>query len=100
MAALLIKAADLMEVDSLFGAQCTTMDFHCNSIVCVMAEKGESEQFSIGLPLEALEMIEQGLIPFGLYGKKRATICRALILDMLKQPAVQEHIREGRTKGR
>ncbi|MBV8751625.1 MAG: hypothetical protein JO328_02055 [Hyphomicrobiales bacterium] len=43
-------------------------------------------------------MIENGLIPFGLYGKKRATICRALILDMLKQTAVQEHIREGRTK--
>jgi hypothetical protein len=43
-------------------------------------------------------MIENGLIPFGLYGKKRATICRALILDMLKQPAVQEHVRVGREK--
>ena len=60
----------------------------------------ESPQFSISLPVEAIEMIEVGLIPFGLYGKKRATICRALILDMLKQPAVQEHIREGRAKVR
>ncbi len=64
-----------------------------------MAE-GESEQFSISLPLEAIAMIEDGLIPFGLYGKKRATICRALILDALKQPAVREHIREGREKTR
>jgi hypothetical protein len=60
--------------------------------------EGESPQFSISLPLEAIEMIEAGLIPFGLYGKKRATICRALILDMLKQPAVQEHILAGRNK--
>lgn len=45
-------------------------------------------------------MIEGGLIPFGLYGKKRATICRALILDMLKLPAVQGHVREGRAKAR
>lgn len=58
----------------------------------------DSPQFSISLPLEAIEMIEQGLIPFGLYGKKRATICRALILDALKHSAVQEHIREGRSK--
>jgi len=65
-----------------------------------MAAKREDEspQFSITLPLEAIEMIEEGLIPFGLYGKMRATICRALILDMLKQPAVREHIREGRAK--
>jgi hypothetical protein len=65
-----------------------------------MAARGEAEspQFSISLPLEAVEMIEGGLIPFGLYGKKRATICRTLILDMLKQPAVQEHIRIGRSK--
>ena len=65
-----------------------------------MAKKGTSEspQFSISLPVDAIEMIEEGLIPFGLYGKRRATICSALILDMLKQSAVQEHIREGRTK--
>ena len=58
----------------------------------------ESEQFSISLPNEAVEEIEEGLRYFGLYGKRRATICRALILDMLKQPAVREHIREGRAK--
>ena len=65
-----------------------------------MAKKGKSnsDQFSITLPMDAVEMIEEGLIPFGLYGKRRATICSALILDMLKQPAVQEHIREGRAK--
>ena len=60
----------------------------------------ESPQFSISLPLEAIEMIEAGLKPFGLYGKRRATICRALILDMLKMPAVQEHIQKGRDKSR
>jgi hypothetical protein len=65
-----------------------------------MADKGEADspQFSISLPAEAIEMIEVGLIPFGLYGKKRATICRALILDTLKTPAVQEQIRIGRNK--
>jgi hypothetical protein len=64
-----------------------------------MAEKGESDQISISLPSEAIDMIELGLIPFGLYGKRRATICRALILDMLKSTVVQEHIRLGREKG-
>ena len=58
----------------------------------------DSEQFSITLPRDAIEMVEDGLVPFGLYGKKRATVCSALILDMLKQPAVQEHIREGKDK--
>jgi hypothetical protein len=79
------------------------MGLQCNDIVTALfkvlmaADKGEGEspQFSISLPREAVEMIERGLIPFGLYGKKRAIICRALILDMLKQPAVQEHIRIG-----
>ena len=69
-----------------------------NPLFHVMADTGESPQFSISLPSEALEMIEEGLIPFGLYGKKRASVCRALILDMLKLPAVQEQIRAGRTK--
>ena len=65
-----------------------------------MADKGDADspQFSISLPAEAIEMIEIGLIPFGLYGKKRATVCRALILDMLKTPAVQDQIRIGRNK--
>jgi len=74
------------------------MDFHCNSIVKAMADKDESAQFSISLPLEAVEMIEKGLVPFGIYGKKRATVCRTLILDALKLPSVQGHIREGREK--
>lgn len=63
-----------------------------------MAESDESPQFSISLPTEAIDMIENGLKYFGLYGKKRATICRALILDALKRSEVQEQIREGRRK--
>jgi hypothetical protein len=76
------------------------MEFHCNSIVSTMAEKGDSDtkQFSITLPLDAVEMIENGLIPFGLYGKKLARISASLILDMLKTPAVRGQIREGREK--
>ncbi|MEX2455414.1 MAG: hypothetical protein WD470_11960 [Rhodospirillaceae bacterium] len=58
----------------------------------------DTEQFSITLPKDAIEMIENGLKPFGLYGKKRATICSTLILDMLKTPAVQENIEKGRAK--
>ena len=45
-------------------------------------------------------MIEAGLKHFGLYGKKRATICRSLILNMLKTPAVQDQIQKGREKAR
>lgn len=76
------------------------MEFHCNHILSDMRSKadGDSEQFSITLPVDAIEMIEQGLKPFGLYGKRRATICANLILDALKLPAVQDHIRQGRAK--
>jgi hypothetical protein len=63
-------------------------------------ESQESPQFSITLPVEALEMIENGLKHFGLYGKPRATICRALILDMLKTPVVQDQVQKGRDKAR
>jgi hypothetical protein len=61
---------------SLSDAEDTTMEFHCNSIVFAMPEKGdlETKQFSITLPIDAVEMIENGLIPFGLYGKKLATV--------------------------
>jgi hypothetical protein len=64
------------------------------------AEQGDGEgvQITIRLPPEAVEEIENGLIPFGHYGKRRATICAALILDMLKKPEVRGHIREGRDK--
>jgi hypothetical protein len=71
------------------------MEFHCNSIVSRRIKMaGKTEQFSITLPTEAIEMIEKGLIPFGLYGKKRGTIAATLILDMLKQPNIREIIRE------
>ena len=43
-------------------------------------------------------MIEKGLIPFGLYGTKRATICSTLILDMLKTAEVQANVAKGRAK--
>ncbi len=60
----------------------------------------DSDQFSITLPTDAVEMIEEGLIPFGLYGKKRATVCKTLILDMLKRPEIQENIKQGRAKSK
>jgi len=50
-----------------------------------MAEDDESTQFSISLPSEAVEIIEKNLKPYGLYGKKKATICRNLILERLRQ---------------
>jgi hypothetical protein len=50
-----------------------------------MAEKGESPQFSISLPLEAIDLIEKRLKPYGLHGKMRATICRSLILERLRE---------------
>lgn len=53
---------------------------------------GKTEQFSITLPAEAIDMIEKGLIPFGIYAKKRGTVAAALILDMLKRPEVQDII--------
>jgi len=52
-----------------------------------MAEESESEQISISLPLEAIDYIEKILIPYGHYGKKRATICRNLILERIRQLA-------------
>jgi hypothetical protein len=57
-------------------------------------------QNSFQLPYRSMrwKMIENGLIPFGLYGKRLATISAALILDMLKTPAVRSQIREGREK--
>ena len=62
-------------------------------------EDPETKQLSITLPIDAIEMIEKGLIPFGLYGKKVATVAANLILDALKNPAVRGHIREGRERG-
>jgi hypothetical protein len=79
------------------------MEFHCNSIVSTVPKRGENDdpetkQFSITLPVDAIEMIENGLIPFGIYGKKLATVAATLILDALKTPAVRANIREGREK--
>jgi hypothetical protein len=50
-----------------------------------MAEDDESPQISISLPSEAIAIIEKNIIPYGLYGKKRATVCRNLILERLRQ---------------
>jgi len=65
-----------------------------------MADQDDTEtvQLTIILPAEAIEEIENGLIPFGHYGKRRAKVCAALILDMLKKPEVRGHIEEGRRK--
>jgi len=76
----------------------------CCSIAIPLSGHGwegepETKQFSITLPLDAIEMIENGLIPFGLYGKKLATVAASLILDALKTPAVRGAVREGREKG-
>ena len=59
----------------------------------------ESPQITITLPEEAIEMIDKGLIPFGLYGKKRGSVASSLILDMLKRPEIQEIVREHMRKG-
>lgn len=42
------------------------------------------EQFSISLPIQALDMIEK-LVPIGLYGNSRGEVARALILSRLEQ---------------
>jgi hypothetical protein len=52
-----------------------------------MAEEGESTEFTISLPSEAIDYIEKTLIPYAHYGKKRATICRNLILERIRQLA-------------
>lgn len=90
--------------DSLSVTDSMTMEFQCNSIVLSMAKKtrpaGDGGQISITLPPEAIEMIEEGLIPFGLYGKKRATIAAALIVEALRRPDVQRNIEVGRKKAK
>lgn len=71
------------------------MELHCNSNVIPMPK---SESISVTLPAEAIEMIENGLVPFGLYGTKRATVCSNLILDALKRSEVREQVREGQER--
>jgi Arc/MetJ-type ribon-helix-helix transcriptional regulator len=45
----------------------------------------DTTQLSIRLPNKAVEMIEEDLIPTGLYGTSRAEVCKALILARLEQ---------------
>jgi len=59
----------------------------------------DTEQISITLPNEAIEMIEKGLVPFGLFGKKRGTVAAQLILDALKRPDIREIVREHMQRG-
>jgi hypothetical protein len=49
-------------------------------------------QFNVTLPDQAIETM-MALKKCGLYGTNRAEIARTLILDMLKEPRVQELIR-------
>jgi hypothetical protein len=56
-------------------------------LLCIMAEEGNSKPFSISLPIETIDYIEKILIPYGHYGKKRATICQNLILERVRQLA-------------
>jgi hypothetical protein len=63
-----------------------------------MATAAGNTQFSITLPDEAIDMIEQGLAPFGLYGKTRAVIAANLILDTLKRRDIREIVRENMRK--
>jgi hypothetical protein len=74
------------------------MELQCNSIVSTMAENGDTKPFTISLPAEAIEDIEKGLIPFGLYGKKRATVAAALIVEALRRPDVQANVEKGRAR--
>jgi hypothetical protein len=60
-----------------------------------MADEGESPQFTISLPQEAIDYIEKTLVPYGHYGKKRATICRNLICERIRQLAPPPSPREG-----
>jgi hypothetical protein len=52
-----------------------------------MPESDESPQITITLPQEAIDIIEKLKKPYGLYGRKRATVCRELILERLRQLA-------------
>jgi len=57
----------------------------------------ETDEFSITLPKQAIEMIYQ-LIPTGLFGTSRGEVARNLILDRLKQLASEKLIRLRRPK--
>jgi hypothetical protein len=60
------------------------MQPQCRYNVSMMQSDKKTESFSITLPLQAIEMLED-LIPLGLYGTTRAEIAKQLILDQLKE---------------
>jgi hypothetical protein len=53
--------------------------------------------FTIRLPNKAIEMIEEDLIPTGLYGTTRAEVCKTLILARLEQLMGENIVRVRRT---
>ena len=63
------------------------MSPHCKDIVSAPrmadSEAKETEQFSVTLPRQALDMIEE-LKAIGLYGRTRGEITRALVLARLE----------------
>lgn len=61
-----------------------------------MSDDKDTLALTVRIPPEADEMIVNGLIPFGLYGKNRATICRNLITNALATPEIQANIEKGR----
>jgi hypothetical protein len=62
------------------------MQTHCNYILRPrLKTMARTTQLSIRLPDKAIEMIEEDLIPTGLYGANRAEVCKSLILSRLEQ---------------
>jgi len=45
----------------------------------------DTTQISLRLPNKAIEMIEEDLVPIGIYGTNRAEVCKALILARIEQ---------------
>lgn len=58
---------------------------------------GETDGFTIRLPVQAIEMIED-LIPTGLYGSSRAEVARSLVLSRLEQLVGQDIVKLRGTK--
>jgi hypothetical protein len=49
--------------------------------------------FTIRLSIQAIAMIEEDLVPTGLYGTNRAEVCRSLITSRLEQLAGENIVR-------
>jgi hypothetical protein len=82
------------------------MELHCNSIVYRMPEKPEEKAeeedapgvpFTITLPADVIPIIVNDVGAARVWGRKRATICANLILDMLKRLDKEGTIRLPRT---